>query len=75
METMQKQMSDQQRLFDEQRSLHSTVVDDYQHRLDMLAIDSKRQWRVAPARSHIQSRAGSDQDRYALVMAVLARNN
>ena len=43
METMQKQMSDQQRLFDEQRSLHSTVVDDYQSRLDVLALEKAEQ--------------------------------
>ena len=43
MEDMQKEMYDQKRLFDEQRDLHSTVVDDYQHRLDMLALEKAEQ--------------------------------
>ena len=47
---MQKQMSaqhmqmvEQQRLFAEQQSLHSTVVSDYQNRLDMLTLEKAEQ--------------------------------
>ena len=43
MSDQQKQMSEQQRLFVEQQSLHSTVVSDYQNRLNVLALEKAEQ--------------------------------